>query len=67
MNRRDKVLSAIKAVSDVESIQVQSELPLVDGRYLVQLLVYFNNEGQPMPQSLGVHVAEQVATKDTLR
>lgn len=66
MNARNKVLDSISAIDEVERVQIKAEEPLPDGRYIMQLYVYLASQGK-MPPSLGVHVAEEISTKDTIR
>ena len=66
MNKRARILEAIEELPDVESIRVTGELPLPDGRYMIQLFVYFDNKGLPMPKSLGVQVSDGINTKEKL-
>jgi len=66
MNGRNKVLDCIAALDEVERVQIKAEEPLPNGGYIIQLYIYLASEG-PTPPPLGVHVAEQITTKDTLR
>ena len=66
MNVRNKVLDCISAIDEVERVQIKAEESMPNGEYLMLLYVYLSPRG-PTPPTLGVHVAEKISTKDTIR
>ena len=66
MNKRRRILDAIKALPDVKRTVVTGEVPLSGGEYLLQVQVYFDDEGDRVPEALGNQVGEGVGTKEKL-
>ena len=67
MNARNKVINHLENMKEVGSIQVRGEVPMADGRYLIQVNVYLKPEQKAPPPPLGVVARETIKTKDSVR
>ena len=66
MNKRRRILDAIKALPEVKRVTVTGDVPLNGGEYLLQVQVYFDDDGARVPEALGVQASDGVGTKEKL-
>lgn len=62
MNKRRRILDAIKALPEVKRLTVVGDV-LVDNESAVRLLVYFDDD---VPEALGIQASEGIGTKERL-
>ena len=66
MNKRDRIIESVRALPDVSRVNVTGDVPLSGGEHTIQMLVYFDNEDNPVPMALGIQTSDGVGTKERL-
>ena len=65
MNKKRRILKAIEGLPEVNRVSETGGVPLGD-EYMIQVAVYFDDEGAHVPEALGIQASDGVGTKEKL-